>query len=214
MVEKLDLLQDLEALNVLRQAFAEHPMLPPDTPPVIREAMVELIVGTFSGTKKAWLHGIRAEDFLACVAFTTDGRFKPGMATMLSFVFRLFRLLGWRLTREFFRALSKRPVYSEPYLELMLLGTLPAYQGEGMGKVMLDFLYDFAGTKGYRGLILDVAKDTAAHRFYAKEGFVVDTEIKMHRMPICCMRRETVVPTQKDGLGNSKGTHRRRAAKP
>jgi ribosomal protein S18 acetylase RimI-like enzyme len=119
-----------------------------------------------------------------------DAHLEPKGLAMLWFVFRMFRVLGWHMAREFLGAFSKRPKYDDPYLELMLLATLPAYQGQGLGKTMLGFLYGFAKAQGYRGVILGVAKETPAYRLYSKEGFVVDSEITMRTVPLCNMRRE------------------------
>jgi GNAT superfamily N-acetyltransferase len=143
-VEKLDISQKSEALGVLKQAFATHPMLPPGTPIETIEAMLELIIDSFGTTEKAHLYGIRKEGVLACVSFSVDPHCEPKGIAMIHFFFRLFRILGWRLTKDFAGALSKRPKYEDPYLDLTLLGTLPAYHGQGLGRTMLQFLYDFA----------------------------------------------------------------------
>lgn len=61
---------------------------------------------------------------------------------------------------------------------------------------MLRFLYDFAKERGYQGIILGVAKETPAYRFYLKEGFVVDKEVLLGNMPLANMRRENVLEQQ------------------
>lgn len=189
-VEKLDISQKSEVLGVLRQAFATHPMLPPGTPIETTEAMLELIIDSFGPTEKARLYGIRKEGALACVSFAVDLDCEPKGIAMIYFFFRLFRILGWRLTKDFVWAFSKRPKYEDSYLELFLLGTLPAYHGQGLGRTMMQFLYNFAKKHAYRGVILGVAKDTPAHLFYLKEGFVVDKEVFFGSMRLCNMRRD------------------------
>ena len=37
----------------------------------------------------------------------------------------------------------------DTYLDLMLLGTLPAYHGRGLGRTMLSFVYDIAESQGW-----------------------------------------------------------------
>jgi GNAT superfamily N-acetyltransferase len=189
-VEKLDIFQKSEALGVLKQAFATHPMLPPRTRLDTTEAMLELMIDTFGTTEKARLHGICKEGSLACVSFVVDSHCEPKGIAMIYFFFRLFRILGWRLTKDFVWAFSKRPKYEDSYLELFLLGTLPAYHGQGLGRTMMQFLYNFAKKHAYRGVILGVAKNTPAHLFYLKEGFVVDKEVSFGSMRLCNMRRD------------------------
>ena len=72
----------------------------------------------------------------------------------------------------------------------MLLGTLPAHHGAGLGRAMLRYLYGIAEERGYRGIILGVAKDTPAYRLYLKEGFTVDSTTAMSGESLCNMRRE------------------------
>jgi len=174
---------------VLTEAFAHHPVLPRDTPPETRRALLELFIKTFAGSNRAWLHGIRRDGTLVCAAFSLDPRFKPGPKAMLRFFGGLLCLLGWRTGWEFMTSLSRRPKYDLPYLELLLLGTLPTFHGQGLGRTMLRFLYGFCGTLGYHGVILDVAQDTPAYEFYVREGFVVDGQITMNKMLLCHMRR-------------------------
>jgi GNAT superfamily N-acetyltransferase len=181
---------DTEALGVLKRAFADHPILPSDMAPQSREKLLELVVGACGRTGKAWLHGIRKDGALACVAMSLDAHFEPKGPALLWLLFQVFRVLGWRMTREFVGAFSKRPKYDDRYLELMLLGTLPAYQGQGLGRTMLGFLYGFAKAQGCRGVILDAVRETPACRFYLKENFVVDSEITVNSVPLCNMRRE------------------------
>ena len=190
MVERLDISQKSEVLGVLRQAFATHPMLPPGTPIETTEAMLELIIDSFGPTEKARLYGIRKECALACVSFSVDPHNEPKGIAIIHFLFRLFRILGWRLTKDFVRALSKRPKYEDSYLDLTLLGTLPTYHRQGLGRKMLRFLYDFAKEQDYCGVILAVAKDTPAHYFYLKEGFVIDKEVSLDTIALCNMRRD------------------------
>ncbi len=190
MIETLDILRNAEALTVLKQAFADHPLLPPGAPLKTRGAVLKLMLDTFARGENARLHGIRQDDGLACVAFSLDSQAELQLPTILWFFFKLFCLLGWPMTGEFVRAFAKREKYDDRYLELMLLGTLPAFHGQGLGKNMLEFLYGFAKSQGYSGVILSAAKETPAFRFYVKEGFVVDSEITMNDVPMCNMRRD------------------------
>ncbi len=191
-IEKLDLSQREEILGILKQAFSRHPFLEPDTPLLTTEAMLELIIDSFGSSGKAVLYGIRKGGALVCVSFSVDSRYEPKGFALISFFFGLFRILGWKLMRNFIRAFSERPHYTDPYLDLTLIGTVPAYHGKGLGRVMLRFLYDLAKEQGYHGIILAVAKGTPAYNFYLKEGFVIEKDSPFGFMVLSHMRRDNV----------------------
>jgi ribosomal protein S18 acetylase RimI-like enzyme len=191
-IEKLDIADKAEMLGVLRQAFATHPMLPQGTPVQTTEAMLGLMIDSFGGSGKAYLYGIRKEGILACVSFSVDAHYEPKGIAMIWFFLRLFQILGWQLTKNFISVFSHRPKYMNSYLDLTLLGTLPDYHGQGLGRMMLRFLYDFARDNVYHGIILGVAKETPAYHFYIKEGFAVDKEVFLANMLLCHMRRENM----------------------
>ena len=188
--ERLGATDRPEAMAVLREAFATHPMLPPGTPARTTERLMELMVDTFGRDETAALHGIRLEGTLACVALTVNHGAEPKGLALVRFIVRLCFVLGWRLIRDYARSMSNQPKYDEPYLDLMLLGTLPTHQGQGLGRTMLRFIYDMAGSRGHRGVVLAVAKDTPAHRLYLKEGFVPVAEVPLRSLVLCHMRRD------------------------
>ena len=187
--ERLGATDRPEAMAVLREAFATHPMLPPGTSARTTERLMELMMDTFGRDETAALHGIRLEGTLACVALTLDGRSEPKGLALVRLVVRLCFVLGLRLIRDYARAMSSQPKHDEPYLDLMLLGTLPTHQGRGLGRTMLRFIYDMAESHGYHGVVLAVAKATPAHRLYLKEGFVTVAEVPLRSLLLCHMRR-------------------------
>ena len=188
--ERLGAADKPEAMAVLREAFATHPMLPPGTSPRTTERLMALMMDTFSRDETAALHGISVDGKLACVALTLDGRAEPKGLALVRFIVRLCFVLGWRLIRDFIRAMSSQPKHDKPYLDLMLLGTLTTHHGRGLGRAMLRFTYDMAESQGYHGVTLAVAKDTPAHRLYLKEGFVTVAEVPMRSLLLCHMRRD------------------------
>ncbi len=190
--ERLGATDRPEAMAVLREAFATHPMLPPGTSARTTERLMELMMDTFGRDETAALHGIRLEGTLACVALTLDAGSEPKGLALVRFLVRLCFVLGWRLIRDFTRAMSSQPKHDEPYLDLMLLGTLPTHHGQGLGRTMLRFIYDFAESHGYHGVVLAVAKDTPAHRLYLKEGFVTEAEVSQRSLVLCFMRRDNI----------------------
>ena len=189
-VDQLESIDLPVAQAVLREAFATHPMLPPGTPAATTERLMALLMETFGGHETASLLGIRQEGTLVCVAVTVANGIEPKGMALVSFLARICFVLGWRLLRDFGRAMSSQPKYDQPYLELMLLGTLPTHHGRGLGRTMLRFIYDMAESQGYQGVTLAVAKDTPAHRLYQREGFVDVAEVPMRSLPLCHMRRD------------------------
>lgn len=190
--ERLGATDTPEAMAVLREAFATHPMLPPGTSARTTERLMQLMMDTFGRDETAALHGIRLEGTLACVALTLDAGAEPKGLALVRFLVRLCFVLGWRLIRDFARAMSNQPKHDEPYMDLMLLGTLPTHHGQGLGRTMLRFIYDFAESHGYHGVVLAVAKDTPAHRLYLKEGFVTEAEVSQRSLVLCFMRRDNI----------------------
>ncbi len=190
MVEGLEISRKSEALMVLKQAFTEHPMLPLGTPIEKTEAFLELVIDTFAATNETCLYGIRHEGSLACVSFVADSQIEPTGKAKIQFFFRLFRIMGWWLTMDFIKVMANQPKYEASYLDLFLLGTLPGMQGEGLGRAMLQFLFNYALENGYGGIVLDVAKGTPAHRFYLTEGFVVEKEFSLRNIILSHMRRD------------------------
>jgi len=188
--ERLGDTDTAEAMGVLQEAFATHPMLPPGTPARTGERLMRLMMNTFGRDESAALHGIRTEGRLACVALTLAAGSEPKGLALVRFLVRLCFVLGWRLLRDFGRAMGSQPKHDEPYLDLMLLGTLPTHHGQGMGRAMLRFIYDFAESHGYHGVVLAVAKDTPAHRLYLKEGFLPETEVALRSLVLCHMHRD------------------------
>ncbi len=188
--ERLGATDRPEAMAVLREAFATHPMLPPGTSARTTERLMELMMDTFGRDETAALHGIRLEGTLACVALTLASGSQPKGLALVRFLVRLCFVLGWRLIRDFARAMSNQPKHDEPYMDLMLLGTLPTHHGQGLGRTMLRFIYDMAESHGYHGVVLAVAKDTPAHRLYLKEGFVTEAEVSQRSLVLCFMRRD------------------------
>lgn len=102
----------------------------------------------------------------------------------------LFRILGWGLALAFLRIQASKPKRTTPHLELLLLGTLPSSQKGGFGRAMLRYLYQYAKDKGYAGITLEAARNSAAYGFYCREGFVTDKTIYVKSMPLCLMHRK------------------------
>ena len=64
-------------LAVLREAFATHPALPPGMPEERVEALLALMLDVFGGAERIYLHGIRRDGVLACIAFSLEAGYEP-----------------------------------------------------------------------------------------------------------------------------------------
>jgi len=101
----------------------------------------------------------------------------------------MIRAVGLRMCGTMARVMSEKREGDERRLELMLLGTHGDYQGQGLGRAMLRHLFGFAREKGYASVVLEAPKQTPAYAFYLSEGFELEKEIPLPKMPLCMMRR-------------------------
>jgi ribosomal protein S18 acetylase RimI-like enzyme len=151
--------------------------------------MVVAILDAFADAPDAALLGLSRDGELACVAFVFADGYEPGGLALARFLWRMVRVVGLRMCRTMARVMSEKREGDERRLELMLLGTRTDYQGQGLGRTMLRHLFDFARDRGYASIVLEAPKHTPAAGFYLSEGFEVEKEIPLPKMPLCMMRR-------------------------
>ncbi|NER80948.1 MAG: GNAT family N-acetyltransferase [Leptolyngbya sp. SIO1D8] len=179
-----------EAIDILANAFRDHPMFPPDPTGRRSRLMPAAIFDAFADAPDATLFGISRDDELACVAFVFADGYEPGGLALLWFLWRMVRVSGLQAYSTMARRVKSENYSSdEQRLELMMLGTRGSYQGQGLGRKMLRHLFDFARERGYASVVLEVPKQTPAFRLYLSEGFEVEKEISLPIMPLCMMRR-------------------------
>lgn len=142
----------------------------------------------FGGSKSFLLYGIRKDNTIACASLSVDSTTEPSILALIRFIFSLWWALGWRSAKVLETIHKEEPKYKEPYLELIIIGTLPKYQKQGLGRTMLHFLYEQTKRKGYKGVILVANHDTPAFQLYSKEGFVIDKEFSCREVTLCWMR--------------------------
>ncbi|NER84864.1 MAG: GNAT family N-acetyltransferase [Leptolyngbya sp. SIO1D8] len=188
-IETLDNEQRSEVIDVLTDAFRDHPMLPPEPTGRKSHLMAVAILDAFAGAPDATLFGISCKGELACVAFVFADGYEPGGLPLVWFLWRMLRAIGLRKFRMMGRVMSEKRGGNERRLELMLLGTRSDYQSQGLGRTMLRHLFGFARERGYASVVLETAKQTPAFGFYLREGFEVEKEISLPTMPLCMMRR-------------------------
>jgi len=188
-VERLGHSNRLELLELLTQAFKEHPLIPAlDAKPEATGPLMNAFLDCFGGARRVLLYGIRKDNKLVCASLSLDSTVEPSKPALMRFIFSLYRALGWRIAREFEVVHKEEPKYEDHYLEMVIFGTLPAYQRQGLGRKMLNFLYNEAKREGYKGAILVADRNTPAFNLYLKEGFIVDKEFAMGEATLCWMR--------------------------
>lgn len=75
---------------------------------------------------------------------------------------------------------SWSPMAEPGVFKLHKLYVLPGIQGRGMGKTMLEFIYEDIRPQGARALRLNVNRHNKARQFYEKMGFSVIGEEDIH----------------------------------
>jgi len=188
-VERLEFSDKPGLLELFTQAFKEHPLIPAlDAKPEAAEPLMKAFLDCFGGTKRTLLYGIRQDNKLVCASVSLDSTVEPSKPALIGFIFAVYRALGWRIVKEFEVVHKAEPKYEDRYLELVILGTLPAYQRQGLGRKMLNFLYNEAKKEEYKGVILVADRNTPAFQLYSKEGFIVDREFAIGEAAMCWMR--------------------------
>ena len=189
MIQTLGQASRQEAVEVIGQAFSDHPHMPVDPSGRKSRLMVSTLLNTLAAAPDAQLFGVRRDGRLDCAAFVFDASYQPRGFTLILFLFRMVRVLGWRMSRAFAQVLSEKPEREERQLELMLIGTRTDCQQQGFGRAMIQHILSFAHDKGYQSVVLEVAKETSAFSFYLREGFLVDKEVALAMTSLCFLRR-------------------------
>ena len=189
MIETLNKSNQADFVETIAVAFSDHPMMPPGQSAAKLRLMATSMLKAFADAPDARLFGIRREGNLDCAALVYDAAYEPRGWRLIIFLIQMFRVFGWNMSRTFARVLSEKPASEGKQLELLLLGTRPEAQGQGLGRVMLHHIIEFAGVQGYDSVVLEVAKETPAYGFYLREGFRVDKEISLPTAVLCFIRR-------------------------
>ena len=189
MIETLDRSNQPEIVEVFGGAFHDHPLMPPDPSGRRARRLVKSLLAAFAAAPNAQVFGIRREGRVVSAAFVFDAAYEPRGLTLVLLLMRMLRMLGWRLCRTFARIMASKPEASDRGLELMILGTRVDFQGQGLGRELLQHVLEFAHDEGYQSVVLEVAKETPAFGFYLREGFRLQKEIDLPTMPLCFLRR-------------------------
>ncbi len=191
-VEQLRDADKPELLELLTQAFQEHPLIPAlGVKPEATRPVMKAFLDCFGGTSESLLYGIHQDNKLVCASLSLDSAIEPSPPALTRLIFSLHQILGQRVVKEFALVVKEEPKYEDHYLELVILGTLPAYQKQGLGRKMLHFLYDEARGRDYKGLTLVADCNSHAFQLYVREEFIVDKELTIEGTTLCWMRKVT-----------------------
>ncbi len=188
-VEQLKGSDKLELIELFTQAFTEHPLIPAlGAKPEMAKQGMDAFLSCFGGAESSVAYGIRQDNRLICASLCLDAGETPPRPALMQLIFFLSRTVGWDTVKGFEVIAREEPKYQDRYLELMIFGTLPAYQQQGFGRKVLQFLYDEAKSLNYKGLTLLADRGTPAFQLYSKEGFSVDKEFTVGDANLCWMR--------------------------
>ncbi|NEQ47987.1 MAG: GNAT family N-acetyltransferase [Leptolyngbya sp. SIOISBB] len=189
-IETLTETRRSEAIDILANAFSNHPMFPPKPTGRRSHLLAVAILDAFADAPDATLFGISRDGELVCVAFAFRDGYTPRGLTLAWFLWRMVKVFGLRMYSTMaWRVKSDKSSGDEQRLELILLGTRNGCQGQGLGRKMLRHLFDVARERGYAFVVLEVAKQTPAFGLYLSEGFEVEKEVALPTMAMCIMRR-------------------------
>lgn len=178
------------SMEIIIKAFHDSPQVPaliekPKHTGTVIRSLIKLYEKT--GTVKTF--GIKKDDMLICVGLCIDSNCKPGFFKTLTFGVSLLRTLGVKGVFQFWIYHKNKPSYDKKCLELLFYGTRSAYQRKGYGRLMLDFLYEYARKNGYGGVTGVTNTSRPAFNFYVKDGWIVDIKFDIGTYRICWVRR-------------------------
>jgi ribosomal protein S18 acetylase RimI-like enzyme len=176
--------------QVLTLAFEQHPLVTAlGDRAGEATALVKALVDFHWRKESLLVCGIRTDDGLVCGAVCVDTREDPSPVGLVRLAWNVSRAAGRQAIGELLDVERRKPLYQERHLELVMMGTLPAHQRQGLGQALLRWLYREAVTDGYKGILLVTDRDTPAFDLYRSEGFEVEREFQVGAQNLCWMRR-------------------------
>jgi len=190
MAESLTRRAKEDLTSVFTQAHMQNPMmLALGGPAGESGALVRALVDFHWGMKSLLLCGIRMDEGLVCGCLCVDLREDLSLVALLRLAWRVTRSAGWAAIGPLLDVQRYKPLYRERHLELVALGTLPARQGQGLGRRLLQFLHEQAMRAGYDGILLLADRSGPSFDLYVSEGFEVEREFELAKQKLCWMRR-------------------------
>ena len=179
-----------DIIHISSKAFSEAPQIPVlIEKPNHTKTIFENLYYMYKGTGKTRSFGIKKSDKLVCVGFCIDSDLKPKFIKKNKFGLILLKTLGFDGLRQFIKCEKNKPDYDKVCLELVLYGTLPSYQKQGLGRQMLNFLYDYAKKNNYGGVTGVTNSIRPAFKLYMRDGWIVDKEFYISNYKLCWVRR-------------------------
>ncbi|PNX45961.1 MAG: hypothetical protein BV459_07430 [Thermoplasmata archaeon M11B2D] len=177
-------------MEIIITAFQNSPQVPAlIEKPQATGTIIRNLIKFYEKTGTIKTFGITKDDMLICVGLCIDSDCKPGFFKTMTFGASLLRTLGFKGVYQFWVYHKNKPSYDKKCLELLLYGTKSGYQQKGYGRLLLNFLYDYARNNGYGGVTGVTNTCRPAFRFYMKDGWSIDKEFDVDGYRICWVRR-------------------------
>jgi len=189
-VIKLSESDETALIEIISKTFFKAPQLPGlIKKPQHTEKMIKNLVDLYKKTGKVQMFGIKKDEKLVCVGFCIDSDSKPGFFKLIKFGYLTIILLGLKGLKELYICDKNKPKYDKTCLELMFFGTLNSYQKKGLGKLMLNYLYECAKKNNYGGVTGVTNSIRPALKFYIKDGWIIDKEFNIENYKFCWVRQ-------------------------
>lgn len=177
-------------LEIFTQSFGGTPQMPilqerNDKTRIIMNQLLTL----YDGAGRSLSYGIKQKNTIICAAHCIESDASPKIRKLFTFGLVAWTSLGVKGVQQFLRCKHEKPPYRERYMEVLLYGTLPTHQQQGLGKKMMDFLYKEAEKQGYHGLIGVTDCSKPAFHFYMKDGWLADHKFNIGKSQLCWVRR-------------------------
>ena len=189
-VTELSTFDESELIEISSKAFFATPQIQAlmDNPEHTKTIVKNLIdLYRRSGTIR--MFGIKKDGKLVCISLCIDSNSKPSFTKLIKFGFSVVKTLGIKGFKHFWICNKNKPKYDKICLEVMLYGTLPSHQKKGLGRHMLNFLYDFAKKNKYGGVTGVTNSSRPAFKLYMNDGWIVDKAFNFGNYQFCWIRR-------------------------
>ena len=183
--------EDKEIIKVITEAFTQKPQITifKEKPELVEKTIRDL-KNLHKKTNATQTYGIKQDGKIVTLIHLVKPGARINIFKLIKFGFTTLKTMGFKGLKEFWRLEREKPKYKQPYLELMFFATLPSYQKKGLGKQMLDFLYDYTKKNNYKGVIAVTNAEKPAFKIYMNEGWIIDKTFYVYNDKICWIRKE------------------------
>jgi len=189
-VVKLTKKDEDELKKVITESFGNLPQMPiMIKKPRQGKEILKALVDMYNSNTKMIKYGIKEDGILTSAFFCTRADFNPSLIKQLVFGFKILRKLGLEGVLQFWKIQRSKPKHRSNQIELVMLVTLPLYQGKGRGKEILNFLYDYAKKKNYLSVVAVTNSKKPAFKFYLKQGWIIEKKFINGKDEFCWIKK-------------------------